>query len=76
MLHTNKKEGRLSLPGQMRWRDYFMLANMVLFIVVGGLMLYRAFSQNAPWMAYLMGSIFVFAGGYRLYLFYNVLVRK
>lgn len=78
MLHPNRpntKEGR-SLPAQMTGRDYVMLANMVLFIVVGGLMIYRAFSQNASWMPYLMGLGFILAGGYRLYLFYNVLLRK
>ena len=75
MLHQNKTGGR-PLPAQMGWRDYLMLANMILFLIVGVLMLYRAFSQNATWMAYLMGSGFIFAGGYRLYLLYNVLLRK
>lgn len=74
MERTNNKE--LSLVGQLTWRDYYMLVNMILFLVVGGLTLYRAFSQHAPWMSYLMGVGFIFAGGYRLYLFYKTLLGK
>jgi hypothetical protein len=75
MQHRSKKNGR-SWSGQMTWRDYFMLANMILFLVVGTLMLYRSFSQNAPWMTYLMGLGFISAGGYRLYLFCSVLMQR
>lgn len=54
-------------------RDYFMLVNMVLFFAAGGTLLYRAFHRNAAWLAYVMGALFIFAGGYRFYLFYHAL---
>ncbi len=53
-----------------------MLVNMVLFLVVGSLTFYRAISQDAPSISYLMGLGFISAGGYRLYLFYKALLRK
>ncbi len=50
------------------WIDYGRLANMVLALVVGGVMLIRALLRGAPWPAYLMGAGFLIFGGYRLYL--------
>ncbi len=58
--------------GPWRFRDYVMLTNMVLFIVVGGIMVYRAVVSGASLMAYVMGVGFVVYGGYRFYLFYKV----
>ncbi len=73
MPHQDKKTR--ALIGQLTWRDYYMLLNMVLFLVVGSLTLYRAIAQNAPWLSYLMGLGFISAGGYRLYLFCKTLSR-
>jgi hypothetical protein len=52
---------------RMRWADYGRLANMILALVVGGVMLIRAMLRGAPWPAYLMGAGFLIFGGHRLY---------
>lgn len=67
------RDNRNALRGQLSIRDYFMLINMVLFIVAGGTLLYRAVRHNASWLAYLMAGLFLLAGGYRFYLFYHAL---
>ena len=68
------RDRKNGLPTQrLTVRDYIMLVNMVLFFAAGGTLLYRAFLRNAAWLAYVMGALFIFAGGYRFYLFYNAL---
>lgn len=55
----------------MGFRDILMLINMILFFVLGAALLIRAPIRNASLSAYLMGCGFLFAGGYRLYLFFK-----
>jgi len=74
MQHQNKRQS--SLEQRWTWKDYYMLVNMVLFLIVGSITIYRAFFQHAHWLVYLMGLGFLSAGGYRLYLFYQTLLRK
>ncbi len=59
--------------GRWRFRDYMMLINMVLFIVIGGIMIYRSVALGASLIAYLLGAGFIAYGGYRFYLLYKVL---
>lgn len=61
-----------SLFAEFGFRDYLMLINMILYLAVGGVLLYRAVSLNASWLAYLIGAVFLSAGGYRVYLICKV----
>lgn len=67
------KRALLSFAAQLTWRDCFMLLNMVFFLIIGTVMLYRAVSQQAPWLLHLMALTFLLAGGYRFYCLYKVL---
>lgn len=60
----------------LTWRDRLALVNMVLFICVGGLLLVRSFTQGASLWAYLMGGLFLLAGGYRFFLVFSILKRR
>lgn len=50
-----------------------MMLNMVLFIVTGSLILYRAFFRSAPALAYLMGAGLFCIGAHRFYLLYKAI---
>lgn len=74
MSAQNKGAGRSGFfPQRPRFRDYLMMINMVLFLVTGSLLLYRAFFRGAPALAYLMGAGLLFIGGHRFYLLYKAI---
>lgn len=64
----------MALVHVLRFRDWWMLINMFLFIWIGGMILYRSFSRNASWLAFLIGGGFLLMGGCRFYLFWKAAV--
>ncbi|GEM_PF-6505900 len=56
-------------------REKVLAINILLYIFVGGGILYRALFRNASWPAYLIGIAFLSMGMYRFYLFYKALTR-
>lgn len=66
----------LSLLRSLTLRDRVMLINMLLYFLVGGTLLFRAFFRHAAWPAYLIGILFLLAGGHRFYFIYKVFMRS
>ena len=54
--------------GGLSWRDRIQLVNSVLFCLVGGILIVRFFRGPAPWVALLLGGLFLAFGIYRLAL--------
>jgi len=54
-------------------RDNLMLVNMILLLVMGVVMILRAFQLHGLFLAYAIGSGLMLAGLYRCYLVYKIL---
>ncbi len=54
--------------GGLSWRDRIQLVNSVLFCLLGGILIARFIRGPAPWVALLLGGLFLAFGVYRLAL--------
>ena len=54
--------------GGLSWRDRMKLVNSLLFCLVGGILIARYVRGPAPWVALLLGGLFLAFGLYRLAL--------
>ena len=54
--------------GRLSWRDRIQLVNSVLFCLLGGILIVRFVRGPAPWVALLLGGLFLVFGVYRLAL--------
>ena len=61
------KQPVLRLAG-FSWRDRIQLVNSILFCLVGGILIGRYVRGPAPWVALLLGGLFLGFGVYRLTL--------
>jgi hypothetical protein len=52
----------------LTWRDRVQLFNSVLFCVLGGVLVVRYFRESVPFMALVLGVVFLTFGLYRLAL--------
>lgn len=69
-MEENKKETP-SFWRAMALRDWLMGINSLLYLFVGGMILYRAGARNGSWLLFLIGILFLLFGIYRFALFFR-----